>query len=298
MELYVEYKQDELDKVHAAEVCILKEIERICEKHQINYFACYGTLLGTIRHQGFIPWDDDLDIAMLRDDYVRFMEIAPNELDERFFLQTQETDDGYHLPFAKVRMNDTLFLEPDVKTRKMHHGLYVDIFPFDNICDDIEKRKTILRNVRVVRFIATARELAEPQIVGNSFVHVCGRVVWRTLHVVMGILHVSRKWLWKKFETLAQSMNGEETKEATLMFSMPENSMIEKDKIFPIIKMPYENTYINVPSNYEEYLRLQYGDYMKLPKKSDRINHKPEKLEFGDEYYMNMNYLRTEERKI
>ncbi len=111
---------------------ILLEIHRICEKHNIPYTLIAGTLLGAVRHKGFIPWDDDCDIAMMREDYERFLLVAPKELSEDYFLQTKQTDKCYPLNFAKVRKNNTVLIETgETGEENYHHGIFVDIFPFD-----------------------------------------------------------------------------------------------------------------------------------------------------------------------
>ena len=92
------------------QLSIAKEIQRICKKHKIIFFLNAGTLLGAVRHQGFIPWDDDLDVGMLRSEYDRFIDIASKELDEAYFLQTWDSDPKYPMPFAKIRLNGTKYI--------------------------------------------------------------------------------------------------------------------------------------------------------------------------------------------
>ncbi len=109
---------------------ILQEVHRICQKHHITYWLAAGTLLGAVRHRGFIPWDDDMDIAMTWKDYERFLKIAPSELKEGFFLQTKDTDPAYPFPFAKIRKNNTLLIETgETGEEPYHHGIFLDIFP-------------------------------------------------------------------------------------------------------------------------------------------------------------------------
>ncbi|MBO5605071.1 MAG: LicD family protein [Acidaminococcaceae bacterium] len=111
---------------------ILKVVHRICEEHQIRYFLDGGTLLGAIRHGGFIPWDDDMDISMPREDYERFLQLAPKYLPQDMMLQTTEIEPASKFPFAKVRKNGTVLLEfEEDGTEAYHHGIYIDIFPVD-----------------------------------------------------------------------------------------------------------------------------------------------------------------------
>ena len=120
---------------------MLVEIDKICKKHDIQYMLFAGTLLGAVRHQGFIPWDDDLDIVMLRPEYERFLQIAPQELDaEKYYLQ-KEFSKHWPMFFSKLRKNNTACIERYIpKDEKTHQGIYIDIFPCDNLSDSVFMR--------------------------------------------------------------------------------------------------------------------------------------------------------------
>lgn len=119
-----------IKQVQAIELEILLEVDRICRKHRISYFLDSGTALGAVRHKGFIPWDDDIDIGMLRDDYERFLSVAQEEMGQDYFLQTYRTD-GTPIMFAKVRKTGTTFVEFRLRKFPINHGLFIDIFPYD-----------------------------------------------------------------------------------------------------------------------------------------------------------------------
>ena len=122
---------DYLPKLHNCQLIIAREIKRICDENNIKYFIIAGTLLGAVRHGGFIPWDDDMDIGMLREDYEKFLEIAKKDLGDDFFLQTPETDKSYGLNFAKVLLKGTVLMEESTASNNAKKGIFVDIFPFD-----------------------------------------------------------------------------------------------------------------------------------------------------------------------
>lgn len=123
-------RQAAIPEIHSMMLDIIKHIDKICKLENIKYFAAYGTLLGAVREKGFIPWDDDADLFMIRDDYEKFCKVFNNHPDSRFFLQTIETDKNFYLPFlSRVRMNGTYC--GGEKIPKYHAGLYVDIFPLD-----------------------------------------------------------------------------------------------------------------------------------------------------------------------
>ena len=134
------YKERELIQLHEVLYELLGEIHRICTKHGISYFLIGGSAIGLYYDKAILPWDDDLDIGMTRKDYNRFLSIASKELSSKYFLSYIETD--IHTPFfyAKVKKNGTLFVEGRYKKLDMHHGIFVDIFPFDKIPTNITLR--------------------------------------------------------------------------------------------------------------------------------------------------------------
>ena len=115
------------------ELKILLEIKRVCETNNIKYFLIGGTLLGAVRHNGFIPWDDDIDIGMMRDEYKRFLEVFPLSKGDEYTLETTETDSGHAYLYGKVRLSGTTFQEERNKNVLENQGIWVDVFPFDNI---------------------------------------------------------------------------------------------------------------------------------------------------------------------
>lgn len=133
----VEAMDDEMGRIRelqSLELSILKEVDRICRENDISYYLSEGTLLGAIRHQGFIPWDDDIDIAMPRADYERFLAIAPRLIDPRFEVQHWSTMPKYWSAFAKVRLLDnSLFYQPPIEHLTQHNGPYIDVFPLDSV---------------------------------------------------------------------------------------------------------------------------------------------------------------------
>lgn len=121
----------ELRKLQLCELDILDEFVRICEKFNLQYYLAGGTLLGAVRNGGFIPWDDDIDVEMPRKDYELFAEYCKTELDNNFFFQNADTDDGYFLTYAKLRKNNTFYYEKRFSESSFHKGVFIDIFPLD-----------------------------------------------------------------------------------------------------------------------------------------------------------------------
>ena len=130
-----------MNKVQQESFKILREIDRICRKHDIPYFLSSGTLLGAVRHKGFIPWDDDLDIGMTRDSLKKFEKVIAEELDPGYFYQSKKTDRYYFNSYPKIRSNSFKLIERTTKHLNIHKGVWVDIFPYDNV-SNIEKERT------------------------------------------------------------------------------------------------------------------------------------------------------------
>ena len=125
-----------LNTLRVIEKDMLREIDRICRKHDIKYFISYGTMLGAVRHGGFIPWDDDVDVAMLRSEFEKFRQIAPKELNERFSYESHVNNNGYHYFFDRLTAKDTYFASKYSDDYEMHKGISIDIFVVDNVPAD------------------------------------------------------------------------------------------------------------------------------------------------------------------
>jgi lipopolysaccharide cholinephosphotransferase len=155
--------------VQKVELEILLEFDGVCKENNIKYHLFAGTLLGAIRHNGFIPWDDDIDVCMLRGDFEKFLTIGQECLGKDYFLQTYETDKNYINQFAKIRKNNTIFLQRDVVGTDIHQGFYIDIFPFDNVEPHTFVGK-IQRNIlNILRYMTLCRLKEKVNKTKNSF---------------------------------------------------------------------------------------------------------------------------------
>lgn len=245
---------------------ILEEIKRICQKHSLKYILLSGTCLGAVRHQGFIPWDDDVDLGMPFDDYLKFIEICKTELGDRFFLQTFVTDPNYYYPFIKVRMNNTAFIIWNSENHHIHQGFWVDIFP-------IVKRPTssMIRSIKE-RIIMGALYL---QI--SDFLAGCeaaqdevGRVRYG-FSLLLGKFPVGFRISLKKRLLLFCMKPPKENDELALV--LLNYIPVPKRICFDTVEWQFEKEYFPIPKDYDIYLRDLYGDYMELPPVEDRYNH-------------------------
>ena len=162
---------------------LLLEFNRVCEKHNIKYILFSGTAIGAIRHKGFIPWDDDLDVAMLRTEYERFLEVAPKELNSEYYLQA-EFSEHWPLYFSKLRKNNTTCLEKyHPKDKKIHQGIYIDIFPIDNASNNKFLRKVQFLSSKVVLAKAFYRRGYDTDsVVKKIFIAMCRFLSLKPFH--------------------------------------------------------------------------------------------------------------------
>jgi len=252
-------------KLHETECEILDAIVKVCENNQLRYYLVGGTLLGAVRHKGFIPWDDDLDIAMPRKDYNKFLKLARNEIDSRYFLQTCYTDKGHASIFSKVRKNNTLFLEDNCKCVKKHHGIFVDIFPLDDGQEKIISKLPFLK--RVAYSI-------------NSYVlfkRSCFKYPKLFKKLVFSIFPSSLLIRIRDFLFLG---SGDCYVNYGSNYGVKKQT-IKKSCYDPAVKLEFEGRLYNVPKDYDYVLRRIYGDnYMQLPPVEKRVTHNPVRLSF------------------
>ena len=130
------YEKEVLDKLHRVQVEILRDFDTVCEKHQLHYFAVYGTAIGAVRHGGFIPWDDDVDVAMLREDYEKFLQIFPEEMAERYQLMTPELDGDYTCTVTHLQRKHTKFISEVTENLPYEQCIDLDIFPLDEVAEE------------------------------------------------------------------------------------------------------------------------------------------------------------------
>lgn len=256
-------KKIELRELQLLELEIAREIRRICNKNSISFFIIGGTLLGAVRHNGFIPWDDDLDIGMLRDDYNRFLEIAPRELDSRFFLQTTESDSGYYHVFSKVRLNGTHMYEIANGAQKKHDGIFVDIFPYDRVVEEKALSKLYTLKLKI---------LGKMTLLKHSY-----DLNALTSNPLSKVFNMLLKYFPISTSKVDRIMDKEMFDDINGKYLMERDGMFKGSLIFPceyiydLTELQFENELFPAPKEYDKYLRQAYGDYMKLPPLEDRL---------------------------
>jgi lipopolysaccharide cholinephosphotransferase len=261
----------ELKKVQDTVLEILSDIIRVCTENDIEYFIIGGTALGAVRHKGFIPWDDDIDIGMTRINYNKFLSIAQNKLNKDLFLQTFETDPKIPFYFAKVKKNGTKFIEYYCRDIEMHQGLFVDIFPYDNVPDDPRLKKRHIFKVNILANLFISKSLmgtSAPQFGISGLIKRYGRVI---LHYILK--PISKNFLYSLLDTEVQKYNSIQSNIMSYI-NYPYLS-INTNTLQTLETISFQGMSVFCPCDLHEYLTNQYGDYMKLPSKEKRVGHRP-----------------------
>lgn len=261
-----------LRKVQAAQLEIAKEIKRVCDENGISYFLDSGSLLGAVRHKGFIPWDDDMDFGMLSDEYEKFIRIAPQKLKKDFFLQTWETDKGYPFAFCKVLKLGTVFIEDVFADGKKRNELYVDIFPYYPFPTDIGLQNKQKRGIQTYKHILMMQTGMKPWMRPNSLP---GKTkVWLMYAPFMLLSKfINRERAIEKYKATLDLSNKKESNGYFPAGTSKYGGWVIPSQCFlSYIELPFEGYSFSAPVDYEIYLEKAYGDYMRLPPESEREN--------------------------
>lgn len=264
-----------LRRVQLIALDILIEFDRICRKYDIKYILAAGTLLGAVRHKGFIPWDDDVDVFMLYEEWQKFVEVYEKEIDnERFFVRTQETDVDDNLCFFQIKHNNTIYCKEGRKEYNTHRGVFIDILPYYNGANNYLSHKI---QEKVCKFLKT--------------------VTWAHMGAQSERIFVKRKW----YEFLQKNISNKSS--SSLFYKIanryakseylcylyvkrnPYKKGINQRKYFEdLVEIEFENHMFYVPREYEEFLEYSYSkDYMMYPSVNNQMNHHfPADIELGE----------------
>lgn len=238
----------------------MKFIDKLCREHGIVYYIMGGTALGAVRHGGFIPWDDDLDIFMTPDQYKKFKTVFENSNSEQFILQEWRTEKKY-LEYAKIRMNGTTFIEENFKERKdMHHGIYVDIMILHKVPENKFIQKIVYYESKFVTLYGLSQRNWKPKSKSQEVVLKSLRFMPCKPMARIAYSHIYRydnrkdNYKYCYWITPAKFRNG-----------LFDKTFFEKP-----IDIPFEDTKLLGSEKIKEYLEYRYGDYMKLPSEEQR----------------------------
>ena len=251
-----------IDELRKIQIEILDNVNNFCKKNKINYWIDCGTLLGAVRHSGYIPWDDDIDIGMLREDYDKFLNLY-NKNNTKYRLMASELDNDYYFQFGKVVDTNTILYEPDEAGIK--GAVYIDVFVYDNAPDDEDKLKDMFDKRDYYNKFRIA------QLYPNNYDKSSIKKKIMRFFLKIYLKFLPKNYYTKKCIKNSKRYINEKTKRVGNFTSS--KRMTGDKKIFKsFIELPFENKKYPAPIGYKDWLSAFYGDYMKLPPKEKQVS--------------------------
>ncbi len=273
-----------MNELQKKQLDLFKAFAKVCEKHHLQYFLVGGSALGAIRHKGFIPWDDDIDVGMPRKDYDQFMLLQEEFEGTPYFIQNFKTDPCYVYNYGKLRDSSTTFIENLYKYHRINHGIWLDIFPIDGFSKKVKPREKFKNKILYIwlqvycSYMGALRRKVRKQTWFKDIM----------LNIAAGIFYILdiAHYRNKKVERIVRKIPLEESVMAGNYFGFNMKREAMDSSIYKeFIKVPFEDTEAYVLKDYDTYLRNLYGDYMTPP---------PENKQEGHHYYsgldLNMGY--------
>lgn len=276
-----QYEQSQLERLQAVELEIVDAIADVCSKHDIEWFLCFGSALGAVRDGAVIPWDDDMDIAMMREDYDRFLRVAPDALPPEYQLCIPEEIDGMAVMFAKVCKRNTRFYTQETIDAGFDQGIFVDIFVFDRLEPDMAARKAQVKKARRAKFLMYMYCSGNLVVARTGITGALEKIGLKVAHVLVHAFFNEKK-LKRSFDAAARSASSK-TGDDFATFAYSRGRPIPKDVLVPTSRAQLSGVTYPVPGKPEQYLEIYYGpDWNQVPPPEKRRNHAPDVLDFGD----------------
>jgi lipopolysaccharide cholinephosphotransferase len=254
----------DLRQLQIIQLEILLELDRICKKHDIQYSLAYGSLLGAVRHKGFIPWDDDMDVFMFREDYNRFCEVCVDELDRaRFYLQTHKNTHNYRWGYAKLRRNDTEYVRKGQEHLQYPSGVSIDVFPLDSVPDS-----------RILRpFFHFACFLTRKILWSEAGKKCESSPVKRWIYQLLA--KIPKEVVFRGLYDKLVNFCGDRETDQVRVITLPNPRFYAHLRAWyrDLQDYQFEGFWFPGPRDYDACLSYQYGDYMRLPPIEHRKGH-------------------------
>ena len=257
----------DIKKLWAVELDLLAEFMRVCRKYNIVYYAAGGTVLGAVRHKGYIPWDDDIDLMMMRAQYEKLCSIAEKEFKDPYFFQTENTDEGSARGHAQLRNSSTTGI---IKSElgldlPYNQGIFIDIFPIDSLPDDDEQLDIFLK--RITKYYRQTKRCLRYGLRYRKSRNILKRIPEAIIHFVYcnfleGIINYKK--YYRLYEAECKKYQNIPTKRVALLFKLPLKKEIyvwPREYFTSVVYLPFEMFEIPVPSGYLDYLEQCYGNW-------------------------------------
>lgn len=270
------YDDDTLKHLQQVEIKILKYFIEICEENDLTYFMYAGSLLGAIRHQGFIPWDDDIDVIMFREDFEKLNKILEKDLNEKYNFFNVLNEETYHYTWGRLTLKNTLFKEWWGDQVDYTPNIFLDIFILDNVPKD--KYKKFIQKWKSY----TLNMLTSYSIIKFKNDSKLKEIIQQTIYYLIKILPVSPSTIKKACVNSYTKYQYEDCEEVC---DFPSENMMQmsfRSDWLPLKKAKFEDMEVNIPNNYDKILRMDFNNYMEFPPEDSRFNPAPEEIDFGE----------------
>ena len=280
---YKEYENpEELRKLQLISTDILEEFDRVCGVLGIPYFIYAGTAIGAIRHKGFIPWDDDIDVGLLREDYNRFMAEAPGVLKEQFEILNPLVTPSFPACNANLSLKGTYCVPEEFKNCPFQYPIGIGVFAFDKVVDDPALLRRQCRRTWLWGRLSFLRATPSPHLSLTGWKRGLVLAACHIAYGAMKLFHVSPRWIYQRWEKAATLYNDRQSDlVADFMDKNPLQCSATLDELYPTKTIEFEGISVQTACDDDAFLRRIYGDYLVLPPVEERWNHYPSRLDFG-----------------
>ena len=269
----MEYDDKTLKHLQNLELMVLKDFIKLCDENNLNYYIYGGSLLGAVRHKGFIPWDDDIDVIMFRDEFDKFKEIFLSQRNEKYELLSYEFYDDYFFLFPKIMLKGTKFEEWWGDQVSFTVGINIDIFVLDDVSDNKLESFIQIKYCRLLDRLLTVSSIKlkdypfVPQLISNVSHRILSLFRIKPIKIINSCLKLLTKF--------------ENTEKVCDITALNHPQIYQREDFGKGVKIEFEDIMVNAPADSHRILEQIYGDYMKLPPKEERYNHMPYNLDFG-----------------
>lgn len=266
----------DLEHLHSILLILADELDRVCKENDIKYSLTGGSMLGAVRHQGFIPWDDDMDIALTRDNYEKLL-LCADKFKSDFFLQTNMSDVNYYYGYSKLLLRETVTIENGHENTKYQKGIFIDIFPLDNVPNNSKMR----RKQRMTNYFLQKILRQKMSISANPEWGIKEKIIFKILGILACFLNGSK--LVTKLNKNMRLVENQESKYITNLCGMYgyDKEIAEKRWFLQYENIQFEDRKYMVIKNHIDYLTKIYGNFMQIPPVEKRHTHEFQTIEFG-----------------